>query len=54
MKTTPCDYLRDANDMAYCPFEDTYGGYAGEMCRVCCGLGVDEDNYPDEDYDDCN
>lgn len=24
-------------------------GYESEMCRVCCGLGVDEDtNEPDE------
>ena len=25
-----------------CPYADTYGGYEDEMCRCCCGLGVDE------------
>jgi len=38
---TPCDEA-DENGNHYCPYEDTYGGYEGEMCRVCCGLGVDE------------
>ena len=23
-----------------CPFADTYAGYADEMCRNCCGLGI--------------
>lgn len=41
---TPCDVLIDGR--YYCPFED-YGG--SDRCRVCCGLGVDEDSYPDED-----
>ena len=44
---TPCDEL-DENGMSHCPFADTYGGYEDEMCRVCCGLGVDEDE--PEDY----
>ena len=25
----------------HCPFADTYCGYEDEMCRNCCGLGVD-------------
>ena len=25
-----------------CPYADTYTGYEDEMCRNCCGLGVDE------------
>lgn len=25
-----------------CPYTDTYTGYEDEMCRNCCGLGVDE------------
>lgn len=53
---TPCDYLKDENGMSYCPYED-YGGYESERCRVCCGLGVDEDTYDDSyeekyEYDD--
>lgn len=48
---TPCDF-KDENGKYHCPFED-YGGYESERCRVCCGLGVDEDDYPeDDDYDD--
>lgn len=45
--TTPCDYP-DSNGVHHCPYE----GWASEseMCRVCCGLGVDE-NYEKEDYD---
>lgn len=39
--TTPCDY-EDYNGEHHCPYEDTYTGYESEMCRVCCGLGVDE------------
>ena len=37
--------------MSVCPYED--GGVSeSERCRVCCGLGVYEDPYPDEeDYD---
>lgn len=38
---TPCDEVGD-DGMHHCPFEDTYTGYESEMCRVCCGLGVDE------------
>lgn len=49
-KQTPCDYLKDENGMSYCPYED-YGGYESERCRVCCGLGVDEDSYDYEDED---
>lgn len=26
----------------HCPYADTYTGYEDEMCRNCCGLGVDE------------
>ena len=48
---TPCDDLRDENRMSVCPYEDS-GVSESERCRVCCGLGVDEDPYPDEeDYD---
>lgn len=40
---TPCDY-------GNCPYDAEYG----ETCRVCCGLGVDEDSedeyYEDEEY----
>ena len=39
---TPCD-IQDDDGMYRCPYEDTYMGYESEMCRVCCGLGVDED-----------
>lgn len=39
--TTPCD-IEDYNGEHYCPYADTYTGYESEMCRVCCGLGVDE------------
>ena len=46
---TPCDEL--INGKHYCPYEDS-GVSESERCRVCCGLGVDEDPYPDEDdYD---
>ena len=38
---TPCDYLEDENGLSYCPYED-YGG--SDRCRICCGLGVDEDD----------
>ena len=46
---TPCDipvevYNENTGKMEthfQCPYEDM--GYAsGDMCRVCCGLGVDE------------
>ena len=38
----PCDTFVDENGMHVCPFASTYTGYADEMCRVCCGHGVDE------------
>lgn len=37
---TPCDYP-DENGKHHCPYADTYTGYEDEMCRNCCGLGVD-------------
>jgi hypothetical protein len=46
---TPCD-VADDNGYYHCPYLDTYSGYESEMCRNCCGLGVDEDSYPEEDY----
>lgn len=47
---TPCDepveeYNEETGKMEihyHCPFTDTYTGYENEMCRNCCGLGVDE------------
>lgn len=48
-RLTPCD-TPDENGWHHCPFEDTYSGYEDEMCRNCCGLGVDED-YESEDYE---
>ncbi len=48
---TECDKI-GPDGLHHCPFEDTYTGYASEMCRVCCGLGVDEDSYPEEEYED--
>lgn len=48
---TPCDY-KDENGNHHCPYADTYSGYTAEMCRVCCGLGVDDNDYDyEEDYD---
>ena len=45
----PCDYPikewdENGNEVTRyeCPYEDTYSGYEDEMCRNCCGLGVDE------------
>lgn len=41
----PCDIpLEDeeGNTIFQCPYVDSYTGYESEMCRVCCGLGVDE------------
>lgn len=46
----PCDYP-DEFGHYHCPFED-YGGYESERCRVCCGLGVDEDSYDYEDVEE--
>lgn len=50
---TPCDY-EDFDGTYHCPYIDTYMGSESEMCRICCGLGVDENNYPEESeaYDD--
>lgn len=47
---TPCDdlveeYNAETGKMEkhhYCPYAATYAGYEDEMCRNCCGLGVDE------------
>lgn len=47
---TPCDepveeYNEKTGKMEipyHCPFADTYTGYENEMCKNCCGLGVDE------------
>lgn len=46
---TPCDlpqtvYKEDGTiEVIYvCPYEKNYTGYESEMCRNCCGLGVDE------------
>ena len=47
---TPCDEpIEEVNKETgkmethyHCPFADTYTGYEDEMCRNCCGLGVDE------------
>ena len=42
---TPCDVPyedEDGNKKYICPYADTYTGYEDEMCRNCCGLGVDE------------
>lgn len=50
-KIDPCDVLSE--DGTYkCPYADTYTGYESEMCRNCCGKGVDEDSYPEEDYEE--
>lgn len=45
---TPCDEVGDDNQY-HCPYEDTFSGFVGEMCRICCGLGVDQDSYPEEE-----
>jgi hypothetical protein len=45
---TPCD-VKDENGNHHCPYADSYMGYEDEMCRNCCGLGVDEDNYPESE-----
>lgn len=46
--TTPCDIPND-DGIHTCPYTDTYTGFESEMCRNCCGLGVDEDSYPEEE-----
>ena len=43
----PCD-VADYDGNYRCPFEDGYGGYSSEMCRNCCGLGVDESEIEEE------
>lgn len=49
---TPCD-IPEVDDNGYkhyhCPYIGTYTGYESEMCRNCCGLGVDEDTPERED-----
>lgn len=40
-RTTPCDY-------GECPYNAMYG----EDCRYWCGLGVDEDEYESEVYNE--
>ncbi len=47
-KWTPCDTPNE-DGICICPFQDCYSGYEDEMCRNMCGLGVDEDSYPDEE-----
>ena len=50
---TPCD-VQNPDGTYTCPYADTYVGYADEMCRNCCGLGVDEDSYPEEEYEEAD
>ena len=40
----------DCDILGYCP-HNAVGGYD---CRNCCGLGVDEDEPDNEDYDEIN
>ena len=40
-KETPCDY-------GECPYDAMYS----EHCIVYCGLGVDEDSYDEEEFED--
>ena len=45
---TPCDFPDDEGNYR-CPYSDDP---TSEMCnRTCCGLAVDEDSYPYEDYE---
>lgn len=46
---TPCDDIDD-NGIHHCPYEDTYTGYADEMCEVCCGYVESES---EEYYEQC-
>lgn len=39
--STPCD-ISDPDGQHHCPYADSYTGFEDEMCRNCCGLGVDE------------
>lgn len=48
-KWTPCDDVNE-NGEHICPYAADYSGYDSEMCRVCCGLGVDGDE--DDDFED--
>ena len=40
IKRTPCE-IQDNDGRFRCPFAGDYDG--DEMCRVCCGVGVDDD-----------
>lgn len=42
MRDYPCDY-------GNCPFGEGGGMY---FCRDNCGLGVDEDSYPEEEFEE--
>ena len=42
-KETPCEELNPITNQHECAYKDTYTGFEDEMCRICCGLGVDED-----------
>ena len=47
---TSCDnlakeYNKETGEMeiqSHCPYANDYTGAEDEMCRNCCGLGVDE------------
>lgn len=54
--STPCDTPQDWVDengkmvqRYVCPYSDDP---TSETCRCYCGCGVDEDSYPEEDYED--
>ena len=47
----PCDIpydLPDGTVTFICP----YDAQGSDACRNYCGEGVDEDSYPEEDFDD--
>lgn len=46
----PCN-IPDENGNYKCPYALDYMGSESEMCRNMCGIGVDEDSYPEEDYE---
>ena len=46
-KYTPCD-VQNSDGTYSCPYADDYMGGESDMCRNCCGLGADEDSYPEE------
>ncbi len=50
-KETPCDILHDDGHY-HCPYQDTYGGSESSMCRDCCGLGADENEPEQEEYEE--